>query len=101
MKAPPVLLLGGSSPVVAYLRHSMMVCTSQPTFKTVCLRAPTVFPDPFQPTIRVSGEVKWIASPLLGPKERMLQGSAEVDRKAAGKTHPMICIRSICAVGHG
>lgn len=25
MKAPPVLLFGGNSPVVAYLRHSMMV----------------------------------------------------------------------------
>lgn len=25
MKAPPVLLFGGSSPVVAYLRHSIMV----------------------------------------------------------------------------
>jgi hypothetical protein len=26
MKAPPVLLPGGSKPVVAYLRHSIMVC---------------------------------------------------------------------------
>lgn len=38
MKAPP-LLFGGSSPVVMYLRHSIIV----------------VFPDPFAPTIRVRG----------------------------------------------
>ena len=58
MKAPPVLLLAGSSPVVAYLRASMMV----------------VLPEPFQPTIRVSGAVKMMVSPFSGPNERMLWG---------------------------
>jgi hypothetical protein len=39
-----------------------------------------VFPEPFQPTMRVSGAVKTIVSPFSGPKERM----------------PWIIMRSIC-----
>lgn len=31
----------------------------------------TVFPDPFQPTMSVSGVVKTIVSPFSGPNERM------------------------------
>jgi hypothetical protein len=31
----------------------------------------TVFPEPFQPTMSVSGAVKTIVSPFSGPKERM------------------------------
>ena len=31
----------------------------------------TVFPEPFQPTMSVSGVVKTIVSPFSGPKERM------------------------------
>lgn len=53
MKAPP-LLLGGNSPVVAYLRHSIMV----------------VFPEPLYPTISVSGVLNWMASRTAGLKER-------------------------------
>ena len=53
IKAPP-LLLGGSSPVVAYLRHSMMV----------------VLPDPLYPTMRVSGVLNWMASLTEGLKDR-------------------------------
>jgi hypothetical protein len=54
MKAPP-LLFGGSSPVVAYLRHSMMV----------------VLPDPLYPTMRVSGVLNCMASRTAGLKDRM------------------------------
>lgn len=31
----------------------------------------TVLPEPFQPTMRVSGVVKTMVSPFSGPKERM------------------------------
>ena len=31
----------------------------------------TVFPEPFQPTMRVSGVAKTMVSPFSGPKERM------------------------------
>lgn len=54
MNAPP-LLLGGSSPVVAYLRHSIMV----------------VLPEPLYPTMRVSGVLNWMASRTDGLNERM------------------------------
>ena len=54
MKAPP-LLFGGSSPVVPYFRHSIMV----------------VFPEPLYPTMRVNGVLNWIASRLLCEKDRM------------------------------
>lgn len=73
MKAPP-LLLGGSSPVVAYLRHSMMVCRESARNKggrAVC-GAPTVLPDPLYPTISVSGEKNCIVSLLVLSKDRML-----------------------------
>ena len=53
MNAPP-LLFGGSSPVVAYLRHSITV----------------VFPDPLYPTMRVKGVLNWIASRTDGLKDR-------------------------------
>lgn len=33
---------------------------------------PTVFPEPFQPTMRVRGVLKVIDSACLGPKERIL-----------------------------
>jgi hypothetical protein len=39
-------------------------------------RSLTVFPDPFQPTMRVSGAVNVIFWASLMPKDRMLQGSA-------------------------
>jgi hypothetical protein len=32
----------------------------------------TVFPEPFQPTMRVSGALNWMVSPFSGPNERML-----------------------------
>ena len=55
MNAPP-LLLGGRSPVVAYLRHSIIV------FKDLLVKIEreellrlTVLPEPLYPTISVSG----------------------------------------------
>jgi hypothetical protein len=53
-KAPP-LVLGGISPVVAYLRHSMIVYSqlTTPLYSGVEL---TVFPLPLCPTITVKGE---------------------------------------------
>lgn len=53
MNAPP-LLLGGSWPVVAYLRHSINV----------------VLPDPLYPTIRVSGVPSVIVSRVMGANDR-------------------------------
>ena len=56
MKAPP-LLFGGRSPVVAYLRHSMIVYESNSINRLIyeVRDVRTVFPDPLQPTIRVKG----------------------------------------------
>jgi hypothetical protein len=71
MKAPPVLLLGGRSPVVAYRSDSMMVYMLSVASFTQTLAQRTVFPEPFQPTMSVSGVVKTIVSPFSGPKERM------------------------------
>ena len=71
MKAPPVLLLGGRSPVVAYLSDSMMVWTHVSHDALGHCSARTVFPEPFQPTISVSGVVNTIVSPFSGPNERM------------------------------
>jgi hypothetical protein len=56
MKAPPVLLLGGRSPVVAYRSDSMIVYVVL-TMKWGRYALLTVFPEPFQPTMRVSGPV--------------------------------------------
>ena len=72
MKAPP-LLLGGSSPVVAYLRHSMIVWNyykSAGEGMRSGISPHTVFPEPLYPTMRVSGVLNPIASRLTGPKER-------------------------------
>jgi hypothetical protein len=49
IKAPPVFAPGGSSPVVIYFRHSIMVCISFGSMKS------TVFPEPLCPTIKVNG----------------------------------------------
>lgn len=58
--APP-LVLGGRSPVVMYLRHSMIVWTQDQlnrsqTKKQASLVHLTVFPLPLCPTMTVSGE---------------------------------------------
>jgi hypothetical protein len=51
MNAPPVFAPGGSSPVVMYFRHSMIVYDK--LYGRV--RRSTVFPEPLWPTIRVRG----------------------------------------------
>lgn len=51
MNAPPVFAPGGNSPVVMYLRHSMIVWISVSCGE----RVGTVLPEPLWPTIRVSG----------------------------------------------
>ena len=58
----PAALPGGSAPVVANLRHSMMV----------------VLPQPLAPTITVSGLAKTIVAASSGPKERMPRMDSEV-----------------------
>lgn len=63
MKAPP-LLFGGRSPVVAYLRHSMIVLVEvQHYISPQNSTKLTVFPDPLYPTISVSGAWNWMVSP--------------------------------------
>ena len=62
MKAPP-LLFGGKSPIVAYLRHSMMVWYIFSVDAPVYYERPrTVLPEPLYPTIRVNGVYNWIVS---------------------------------------
>ncbi len=55
MKAAPLPVLGGRRPVVAYLRHSMIV----------------VFPEPLYPTMSVRGVLKLIISGGNSPKLRI------------------------------
>lgn len=50
------------------------------------MRRHTVFPEPFQPTMRVSGALKYIVSPVVGPNERMLPVSAGYE--AGGRGSP-------------
>ncbi len=54
MNAPP-LVFGGWSPVVAYLRDSMMVWLTLSMVNTPGMWMLTVFPEPLYPTIRVRG----------------------------------------------
>ena len=65
---------GGSEPVMMYLRHSMMV----------------VLPQPFSPTMTVSGLANLMSCASSGPKERMPRiDSASIDamagRRRAGR----------------
>lgn len=87
MNAPP-LELGGMSPVVAYLRHSMMVCSCrkyQHTVFVLCsIRPPsphrpasqpalgihTVLPLPLAPCMTVSGVRKRTTATPFSSKER-------------------------------
>jgi hypothetical protein len=54
MNAPP-LVFGGWSPVVAYLRHSMMVCSRVQWRIHEFVIIFTVLPLPFWPTMTVTG----------------------------------------------
>ena len=54
MNAPP-LLLGGKSPVVAYLRHSIIVLGFVSKSLLLSFKKQTVFPEPLYPTISVNG----------------------------------------------
>ena len=54
MNAPP-LLFGGCSPVVAYLRHSIIVYSLLNNIARYLTGLLTVLPDPFNPTMSVSG----------------------------------------------
>lgn len=80
MKAPP-LELGGRSPVVAYLKHSMMV----------------VFPDPFWPTIRVRGLEKVMVSRSVLSKERMpwIESWVSQEVRAEGPNGPKKRVKEI------
>ena len=73
MKAPPLLLLGGRSPVVAYLRHSIIVFPWSAKLERIKLSGHAVFPEPLAPTIKVKGVWRWMLSPLALLNDRTLK----------------------------
>lgn len=102
INAPPCLALGGISPVVAYLRLSMMVCDnlSASTVYSLYFESHTVFPDPLSPTIRVRGVKNWMTSGCALSKERMLRrvSKALLSDHIVERYYPRIESLSILAI---